>query len=69
MIQLQNSLVMFMERHELPTDIDMLEDDDWTLLGSYVAGVKPFVSASKLLGGENYPSACAVIPLLDQVSK
>ena len=67
MIELKSSLQLFMDRHDLPEDVDMITESDWPLLESYVKAMEPFVNASKLLAGEKYPSVCAVIPLLDQV--
>ena len=69
MIELKNSLQLFVERHghDLPATLEMIEDEDWQIMTQYVRAMKPFVEASKLLGGEKYPSACAAIPLLDQV--
>ena len=33
----------------------------------YIKALKVFMKGSKLLAGEKYPSACAVIPVLGQV--
>jgi hypothetical protein len=43
-------------------------DRDWEYIDVYLKVVGPFDAASKLLGGDTYPSASMVIPMLDQVS-
>ena len=67
MIVLRSSLVTFQDQHNMPDRLDPIQDEDWPVLKSYVRGVEPFVSASRLLGGEKYPTASSVIPLIDQV--
>ena len=44
-----------------------LNDSDWVVLKVHLDVVKPFEKASKMLGGDTYPAACIVIPMLDQV--
>ena len=44
-----------------------LEDENWRLIAAYLIVVKPFEKASKTLGGDTYPAACTVVPMLDQV--
>jgi hypothetical protein len=69
MLELKSSLQLFLDRygHDLPDTVGMIDDEDWPVMQDYVDSMKPFVEASKLLGGEKYPSVCAAIPLLDQV--
>ena len=45
-----------------------LEDQDWLVIKAYITVVKPFEMAYKVLGGDSYPAACMVIPMLDQVN-
>ena len=44
-----------------------IDEDDWAVLEVYLKVVEIFEEASKLLGGDTYPAACMVIPMLDQV--
>jgi hypothetical protein len=44
-----------------------LEDENWRLIAAYLTVVKPFEKVSKTLGGDTYPGACMVVPMLDQV--
>jgi len=44
-----------------------LEDENWRLIAAYLIVVKPFEKASKTLGGDTYPAACTVVPMLDQL--
>jgi hypothetical protein len=48
-------------------DTSALTDGDWYLIAAYLKVVKPFDTASRLLGGDKYPAACMVIPMLDEV--
>ena len=50
------------ERH-----LSGLEENDWEYITMYLKIVAPFEAASKLLGGDTYPAACMVVPMLDQV--
>ena len=44
-----------------------LTEENWRLIGAYLTVVGPFEKASKTLGGDTYPAACMVVPMLDQV--
>ena len=59
----------FDERHaDDNMDTCGLQEEDWKLISAYLIVVGPFEKATKLLGGDNYPAACMVIPMLDQVT-
>jgi hypothetical protein len=66
---LRSTIQEYDVRHEADNlDISGLEDDDWEVIGAYIKVVEPFVSASRLLGGDSYPAAGMVVPMLDQVN-
>jgi hypothetical protein len=44
-----------------------IQEEDWDLIEVYIKVIEPFEKASKLLGGDSYPAACMVIPMLAQV--
>lgn len=58
----------FDERHQHDNvHISGLEEDDWRIISAYIEVVQPFIKASKLLGGDTYPAACMVVPMVDQL--
>lgn len=66
--QLQETVEEFDERHQDDgVEISGIVEDDWRLIKAYLEVVKPFMNASKLLGGDTYPAATMVIPMLDQL--
>ena len=73
LLQLKVSAEVFQDRNtreisdEDDEPIEDIVDNDWELMQDYVNAVKPFQVLSKFLGGEKYPSACSVIPALDQI--
>ena len=44
-----------------------LDDEDWRLIEAYLIMVKPFERATKVLGGDTYPAAGMVVPMLDDL--
>ena len=46
-----------------------MDEDDWDNLSHYCNSLKPFVEAVKFFSGENFPTAPAVIPFLDEVDE
>jgi hypothetical protein len=68
LFQLRHAVGEFDERHN---NDDMgtseLEEEHWRHIAAYLKIVEPFEKATKLLGGDTYPAACMVIPMLDQV--
>jgi hypothetical protein len=57
---------VFEEEYDKP-DYIYINEEDWECMAIYVEAIEPFVKASRLLGGENYPSAGSTIPFLDEV--
>jgi hypothetical protein len=55
-----------MEEYDKPDHI-FINEEDWDSIAIYIEAIEPFVKASRLLGGENYPSAASTIPFLDEV--
>ena len=68
MEELRPAVERFFQEYNTPNTLYMIEDADWTLINVYTRAVFPFVKASRLLGGENYPTGSSVIPYLDEVS-
>ena len=68
LLVLKSAIEIYDERNEHSnhnvSDIGVI---DWELIEMYRTGVKPFESASTLLGGDTYPAACIVIPMIDQL--
>ena len=68
LLVLKSAIEIYDERNEHSnhnvSDIGVI---DWELIEMYLTGVKPFESASTLLGGDTYPAACIVIPMIDQL--
>ena len=64
---LKDAVIKFQEDFATPERLEEIEDKDWDQIEEYIDAIKPFVTASKLLGGENYPTASSVIPFLDEV--
>ena len=58
---------MFFEQFDTPAALEELEEEDWEMLKIYIDAIDPIVKASRLLGGEKYPTASSVIPFLDEV--
>ena len=68
MFLLKDVVFLYDERHaEDGQTISQIDEDDWAVLEVYLKVVETFEEASKLLGGDTYPAACMVIPMLDQV--
>ena len=44
-----------------------LDDEDWRLIEAYLIVVEPFERATKVLGGDTYPAAGMVVPMLDDL--
>ena len=44
-----------------------LDDEDWRLIEAYLIMVEPFERATKVLGGDTYPAAGMVVPMLDDL--
>ena len=65
MIELHSAADLWQERN--PDASDLIEQKDWVLLKIYSEGVRVFAKVSKMLAGVNYPAACSVIPMLDEV--
>ena len=82
--ELQEVVELFYTQHDgtLPNQRQMEDDDsdetnplnaaiterEFAVLGDYVKAMEPFLEASSYLGGEKYPSASSVIPMLDEVN-
>ena len=70
MFLLKDVVFLYDERHaEDGKPSSHMDEDDWAVLEVYLKVVEPFEEASKLLGGDTYPAACMIIPMLDQVIK
>lgn len=65
---LRSAVETWQEEYPIPDTLGLIDDDDWKSLKVYVVAVEPFVKASRLLGGENYPTASSVIPFLDEIA-
>jgi hypothetical protein len=67
---LQSAVDVFDGRHIDDDDMGTseLDEEDWRHIAAYLTVLGPFLKASKLLGGDTYPTVCMVIPMLDQVS-
>ena len=59
--------IIFKRFYYLPDRFDPFDNEERALLHGYVYVLKFIVTASKLLEGEKYPAASAVIPLVDQI--
>ena len=66
-VELRAVVELFHEQNPELDTVDQLEESDWPELVTYLKAVEPLMTATNVFGGEKYPSACAVIPVLDQV--
>ena len=70
MLELREAVGEFDFRHsDDDMEISGLYEEHWRHISAYLAVVKPFVKATVDLGGDTYPAACLVVPMLDQVIK
>ena len=66
--ELRLAVEQFDENHSVDDmGTSELTEENWRLIGAYLTVVGPFEKASKTLGGNTYPAACMVVPMLDQV--
>ena len=64
---LKDPINEFFQECDVPTKVEMIEDDDWKMLLIYENSMKSVVEAARVLEGELYPTASSVIPFLDTV--
>ena len=74
LLEIRDSVELFQARSSLETNneeddnrVEVIDEEDWKLMKSYVKAVKIFQTLSKFLGGQTYPAATSVIPALDQI--
>ena len=64
---LKEHITEFFFTYDIPTTLEILDDDDWGLVLVYENALKEVVEAAKLLEGEKYPSASSVIHFLETI--
>ena len=61
----KESVINYCHESEADFEIPLLTNNDWQYLEDYCSNIEPFTEAIKMIGGEGYPTASCVIPVID----
>ena len=61
----KESVINYCDENEDDIEVPLLTNDNWQYIEDYCSTIEPFTEAVKMMGGEGYPTASCVIPVID----